>query len=178
MQGVGVGEGYIPTDSRTDGWTERQTDGRTDRRQEMCNALTPVPNEMRRGGLWGWRRAPGRTRLSGGGWTATAPGRIPTLPILLLTISSKLLFAYKIIPRTPRNAGMEIYILHGRPSAMPWKICREPSHITGLPIPDRDLSSPSPSRYSTRSVSQCRERESVQVNFKPRSGVDGEAANS
>jgi len=27
-------------------------------------------------------------------------GRIPTLPILLLTISSKLLFAYKIIPHT------------------------------------------------------------------------------
>lgn len=26
--------------------------------------------------------------------------------------------------RTPRNGGMEIYILHGRPSARPWKICR------------------------------------------------------
>ena len=35
------------------------------------------------------------------GWldgVAAASGRIPTLPILLLTISSKLLFAYKIIP--------------------------------------------------------------------------------
>lgn len=26
---------------------------------------------------------------------------------------------------TPRNGGMEIYILHGRPSARPWKICRD-----------------------------------------------------
>lgn len=66
-------------------------------------------------------------------------GRIPTLPILLLTISSKLLFAYKIIPHIPRNGGMEIYILHGRPSARPWKICRDAtrrrayrrSHMTG-----------------------------------------------
>lgn len=66
-------------------------------------------------------------------------GRIPTLPILLLTISSKLLFAYKIIPHIPRNGGMEIYILHGRPSARPWKICRDATrrrayrrfHMTG-----------------------------------------------
>lgn len=46
---------YVDTDSRaarTDGRTERQTDG-----QQICNALTPVLNEMRYGGretVSGW----------------------------------------------------------------------------------------------------------------------------
>lgn len=116
---------YVPTyvDIRTylrtverHGRTDEQRDRRTDGRQ-ICNALTPVLNEMRCGGgreggrerdgqrTVGVRREGVESRGGGQWWDAEREGgrpsgRIPTLPILLLTISSKLLFAYKIIPHT------------------------------------------------------------------------------
>lgn len=117
---------YVRRYVRIYGRMDRETDGRTDG-QQICNALTPVLNEMRCGGretASGWpaggqRVNPSERGCGGdrGGEEGEAnhravpavmgcaeggrpSGRIPTLPILLLTISSKLLFAYKIIPHT------------------------------------------------------------------------------
>lgn len=94
---------------------DRETDRRTDG-QQICNALTPVLNEMRCGGRATATAGRGRTgegvrertgvnhgvvpAVMGCAEGGRPSGRIPTLPILLLTISSKLLFAYKIIPHT------------------------------------------------------------------------------
>lgn len=77
------------TDGRTDGRTgrtERQTDG-----QQICNALTPVLNEMRYGGRetvdgWsagrgdGWTMEPAMVGF--GGWSAVGANSHLTNPII------------------------------------------------------------------------------------------------
>jgi len=102
---------YVDTDSQA-----ARTDGRTDRTDRETDGRTADLQRADSGAKWdALRREGDGQRMVGGqrgrwttGWCrrwwglegGRPSGRIPTLPILLLTISSKLLFAYKIIPHT------------------------------------------------------------------------------